>query len=303
MTSDLLAIGEAMAEIRHDQDAGFAVAYAGDTLNTAIYCARCLPESRSTAYLTRIGQDPLSTSFIGAVQEEGIVADFIETDSDHNIGIYAVSTDASGERSFSYWRSNSAARQLFSTPGIELPQARIIYLSGITLAILPQMVREKLLQNLRMLKDNGDCLIAFDSNYRPALWDSVENARSVVTSMWEIADIALPSIDDEMALFADPDEDSAVSRFASMSWTACAIKRGSQGPISPTLLGSRHPDFEPANKVIDTTGAGDSFNGAYLAAFLEGHSEERCLLAGHSVAAKVVGVRGAIMPKNEILRD
>ena len=303
MTSDLLAIGEAMAEIRHDQDAGFAVGYAGDTLNTAIYCARCLPESRSTAYLTRIGEDPLSKSFIGAVQQEGLVADFIETDSDRNIGIYAVSTDASGERSFSYWRNDSAARQLFSTPGIELPKARIIYLSGITLAILPQNVREKLLQHLHLIKSDGNTLIAFDSNYRPALWDSVENARSIVSSMWEIADIALPSIDDEMALYADPDEDTAIRRFASMSWTACAIKRGSQGPISPTLPASKQPVFEPAKLVTDTTGAGDSFNGAYLAAFLEGYNEERCLLSGHSVASKVVGVRGAIMPKNEILRD
>ena len=118
MTSDLLAIGEAMAEIRRSPEAGFAISYAGDTLNTAIYCARCLPESKSTAYLTRIGTDPLSKSFIETAEKEGLVSDFIETDPDHNIGIYAVSTDATGERSFSYWRNDSAARQLGKTDRI-----------------------------------------------------------------------------------------------------------------------------------------------------------------------------------------
>ncbi len=299
MTSDLLAIGEAMAEIRHDQEAGFAVSYAGDTLNTAIYCARCLPESSSTAYLTRIGEDPLSSSFIQATEQEGLVSDFIETDPNHNIGIYAVSTDAAGERSFSYWRTDSAARQLFSAELIELPEARIVYLSGITLAILPDLVRKRLLSKLRQIKSDGKCLIAFDSNYRPALWESVETAQSVMTSMWEIADIALPSIDDEMALFAESNEDSVISRFASKSWTACAIKRGSDGPISPTLSASEHPAFKPVEIVTDTTGAGDSFNGAYLAAFLQGHKEEKCLQSGHAMASKVVGVRGAIMPKNK----
>ena len=299
MTSDLLAIGEAMAEIRRSPEAGFAISYAGDTLNTAIYCARCLPDSMSTAYLTRIGMDPLSESFIETAEQEGLVSDFIETDPNHNIGIYAVSTDVTGERSFSYWRSDSAARQLFSAKQIELPQARIVYLSGITLAILPQLVRERLLSKLKLIKSEGESLIAFDSNYRPALWESVEVAQSVMSSMWEIADIALPSIDDEMTLFAESDEDSVISRFASKTWTACAIKRGSNGPISPKLSASEHPEFEPANIVTDTTGAGDSFNGAYLAAFLQGHSEEQCLISGHIMASKVVGVRGAIMAKNK----
>ena len=79
-----------------------------------------------------------------------------------------------------------------------------------------------------------------------------------------------------------------------------AIKRGVRGPLSPHLAQEDYPEFAPAKRVIDTTAAGDSFNGGYFAAYLQGGDEAACLLAGHNLAAKVVGMPGAIMPKDEI---
>ncbi len=139
---DLLAIGEAMAELRRDgparSDTGFKVGFAGDTFNTAIYCRRAMGAGSSIGYFTRVGQDPLSTEFISMAERERLDTSFIALDQERLIGIYSVSTDETGERSFSYWRDNSAARQLFSHDEAAhyLPPARIVYLSGITLAIL-----------------------------------------------------------------------------------------------------------------------------------------------------------------------
>ena len=113
--------------------------------------------------------------------------------------------------------------------------------------------------------------------------------------MWEIADIALPSIDDEMMLFADVSEEAVISRFSKKDWRACAIKRGSRGPVSPTLPLEMVQDFHPAPKVVDTTAAGDSFNGGYLGALLQGKSEVECMIAGHKMASIVVGHSGAII--------
>ena len=149
----LLAIGEVMAEIRSANDkaldnsaVNFAVNFAGDSFNTAIYAARYLNQDHSFGYMTRIGTEPLSDGLMALAKSENLYLDAIARDSQKNIGIYSVTTDAHGERSFHYWRSDSAARTLFTVEetALFLPAAEIIYLSGISLAILTPAARERL---------------------------------------------------------------------------------------------------------------------------------------------------------------
>lgn len=299
VSARLLAIGEVMAEIRTSGDGGFAMGFAGDTYNTAVYAARALGTAGEVAYLTRVGTEPLSAALMEQAAEEGIDVTHVAVDPDRNIGIYSVSTDAHGERSFHYWRADSAARRLFAVEetAMFMPQAEIIYLSGITLAILTPVARKRLVEALSKRRAEG-ALIAFDSNYRPKLWEDAATARAAMQALWDITDIALPSIDDEMALFGDASEEAVVERFAARSWQGIAIKRGVRGPISPDLSPDAHPDFPPAKRVIDTTAAGDSFNGGYFAAFMDGADEASRLAAGHSLASRVVGTSGAIIPRD-----
>ena len=295
----LLAIGEVMAEIRQDPTAGFRVGFAGDTFNTAVYCAREFGPSARIGYCTRVGRDPLSRAFLSAAGDEGIDVSQVGADDERNIGIYAVSTDDAGERSFHYWRGDSAARGLFASGETlaSLPTASVVYLSGITLAIMESSARGRLVAHLRDLRGRDACHVAFDSNYRPRLWEDAETARRTVGEMWRVADIALPSLDDEIALFGDADEEAVIARFAASDWRACAIKRGARGPVSPLLARDAHPEFVPAPDVVDTTAAGDSFNGGYLAALLRGEDERRCLAAGHDIASRVVGAPGALIER------
>ena len=289
---DLLCIGEAMAELRQapGQD-GFVVGFAGDTYNTAVYAKRCLGTNGSVGFMSRIGSDPLSKALLATAQAEGLDTRTISQDDQYNLGLYSVSTDAAGERSFHYWRNQSAARRL---PTEDVSRARVIYLSGITMAILSPEQRQNLIRTLRRVK--GQCEIAYDSNYRPKLWESRQVAQAVTEQMWELADLAFPSTDDEMALFNDASEDSVVARFEQGRFAACTLKRAARGPLSLTHKGPL-PAFLPASNVVDTTAAGDSFNGGYLAARLSGQGEADCLLAGHELAARIVGVSGAIEPR------
>ena len=296
----LLAIGEVMAEIRVGAEGGFVLGFAGDTYNTAIYAAREMQQAGSVGYVTRIGGEPLSTALLQQAVAEGLDTGHIAVDDNRNIGIYAVATDAHGERSFSYWRSQSAARRLFAVEetALFMPRAEITYLSGITLAILTQAARTRLFDLLAELRDTGATKIAFDSNFRPALWEDAATARSTMERMWELTDIALPSMDDEMAIMGADRESVVIDRFAGREWDGIAIKRGVRGPVSPFIADADMPHFPPARAVVDTTAAGDSFNAGYLAAFLNGAEEVGCMLAGHQLAARVVGAPGAIMPRD-----
>ena len=286
-----------MAEIRLDSRGQHSMNFAGDTYNTAVYCARELRSPESVAYYTRIGCDAVSQSFLDTAKKEQLDLSFIGRDKSRNIGIYAISTTDEGERSFDYWRENSAARRVFSgsVPNPELPDAQVIYVSGITLAVMEPEARFCLLDSLRKRSETGQSLIAFDSNYRPVLWENESTARDVISKAWSIADIALPSVDDEMNLFEDESEEAVIERFRAKEWYSSAIKRGAAGPISPQLSQLEHPTFRPATNVVDTTAAGDSFNGAYLAALIYERSLQDCMIAGHQLARRVVGQQGAIV--------
>lgn len=297
----IACIGEAMVELSLDAAGETArIGYAGDTLNTAVYMARECPGAHEIAFVSRVGTDRFSDDMLAFIDSEGVSTAAVARDDACLPGLYAISTDAGGERSFSYWRENSAARKLFQTAGGHdfsvLDGFDVVYLSAITLAILPPAVRGGLLDWVSDFRERGG-LFAFDSNYRPKLWESVDAARQAVSRAWRNCDIALPSVDDEMALFGDRDAQSALARLEAYGIGIGALKRGADGPVPINGAVDPAPRFEPAEKVVDTTAAGDSFNGAFLAVYLAGKSLGEAMLAGHDRAARVIGMRGAIVPK------
>lgn len=293
-------VGEAMVELSLDSENPNTarVGFAGDTLNTAIYLKRSAPEL-DVSYVTRLGRDAFSDKMLAFIQKEDIRTDAITFSEKRTPGLYAITTDDNGERTFAYWRDTSAARELFQTPnGISfdiLTSFDVLYFSAITLAILPAEVRDALIAWLPTYQKSTGGRVVFDSNYRPLLWPDQQTAQRATGNFWKITDIGLPSIDDEMATFGDTTEEEVLTRFRQYDVTNGALKRGELGPVS--LGVSVAASYQTAGNVIDTTAAGDSFNGGYLGALLTGADQKTALRAGHDLAAKVVGVKGAIIPR------
>ncbi len=295
----IACVGEAMIELVLNSDGTAAdVGYAGDTLNTAIYLRRQIAAENEVAFVSCIGEDPFSERMALFIESQGVSTRSLARIGHRLPGLYSISTDENGERSFFYWRENSAARQMFSGRDFDtLENYDVIYLSAISLAILPEDIREALFLWIERFRESGG-LFSFDSNYRPRLWGSPEAARKAVARAWRMADIALPSVDDEMALFEDKSETQTLERLHSYGVRSGALKRG---PLGPAPLGDADISkcvFEPAKSVVDTTAAGDSFNGGFLGAYLAGASLEAAMQAGHDLASRVVGHRGAIIPKD-----
>lgn len=265
---------------------------AGDTFNTAVYIKRNAPDI-DVDYITRLGDDPFSQRIRLAIADENIGTSAIEVQAGGTPGLYAITTTEDGERSFTYWRGQSAARGLFQRAGEAdfsvVDGYDMVYLSGISLAILPPRIRDGLLEHLRA----QGIPFAFDSNFRPKLWEDRSVAQECMSRWFGHAAIVLPSVDDEMALH-DETADAVAARFGALDARG-AIKRGAQGPLS---LGEPvTQSYAPAPRVVDTTAAGDSFNGAYLAAVLRELSQAEALMAAHCCAAEVVQYRGAILPR------
>lgn len=285
----IACIGEAMIELSFD-GAIPCVNFAGDTLNTAIYLRRNLGAEHRVSYVTTLGEDSFSDRLMGFIADEGVGVEAISRHPSLLPGLYAIDTAPDGERSFLYWRENSAARSLFCDGFECLLPFGVIYFSAITLAILPEDVRAAFLD---WLEGSGKTVV-FDSNYRPKLWPDVATAQSAIKTAWQLTDIGLPSVDDEMLLFADSTEQQVLDRLNSWGVTCGALKRGALGPLPlDTGLGICGP-YQKAAIVVDTTAAGDSFNGAFLGAFLQNGDMATALETGHLCALEVVGTRGAI---------
>ena len=224
MALKIACVGESMIELSAIHS-GPNLSFAGDTLNTGIYLRRALPPEHSVTYVSVVGQDPFSDKMLDFITSHHVATDGILRHSELLPGLYAIMTDENGEWSFLYWRENSAARTLFQNGFDVLKDFDVIFLSGITLAILPANVRDGLFKWLK----RSSAKIVFDSNYRPRLWENVDVARRMTERAWRACDIALPSLDDEMALFGDVDEAEVLARLRGYGVKHGALKRGGNG--------------------------------------------------------------------------
>lgn len=293
----IACMGEVMAELFVTGQGSAALNVAGDSYNTAVYLARLLQgQDVAVSYVTALGQDSFSERALAQMAAESIHTDHVARHPTRNIGLYAIETDDTGERSFTYWRSESAARTMFGDAGniLDLGAFDLVFLSGISLAILPPESRIRLMAALDTFRAGGG-VVAYDSNHRPKLWESSEMAQEVNAQMWTRTDIALPSVDDEMLIYGESTESAVLTRLQSHGLARGALKRGPLGPLGLSGQGEA-PRFEPITKVVDTTAAGDSFNAGFLSQIALGHEEHKALITGHKIASQVIQAKGAIVP-------
>jgi 2-dehydro-3-deoxygluconokinase len=305
----IVSIGECMIELRDTGD-DTSMAYGGDTLNTAVYLSR-LNRPRlnrwgqvTIDYMTALGDDPYSNGMVASWEAEGVGTGTVARLPGRLPGLYMIRTDAAGERRFYYWRSAAAARSLFDAPETfdlleRLTGYGTIFLSAITLSVLTEPARDRLVEALKIARAAGS-RVAFDGNYRPAGWPDPAAARDVIGRFLRLVDLALPSVDDERALWGDADSDAVVDRMAASGVSEIVVKQGVDGALV-ALDGVRHHVPVPHAVVpIDTTGAGDSFNAGYLTARMRGADPATAARAGHSIAAAVIKHRGAIIPADAL---
>jgi 2-dehydro-3-deoxygluconokinase len=275
---------------------GWQLGYGGDTLNTAIHLARY---GHNVSFLTALGDDPFSASLRRDWAGEGLDTRLVLTDPAHTAGLYAIRTDDSGERSFAYWRSDSAARRMFSAPGIdaalaEAEQVDALVFSLITLAILPAEARVRLFELCATVRARGGTVV-FDGNYRPRLWDSADYAGAARDAGIANAAIGLPTLDDEALLNPAATADSIAAHWQALGCSETVVKLGPQGCRLPDANVMAPPQvLVPRN----TSGAGDAFNAGFLDARLRGLPINEAALAGHRLAGWVVMCPGAIPARN-----
>lgn len=304
MTAEIAVIGECMVQLSElnpnalSNKLHASISYGGDTLNTALYLARC---GVTVDYISALGDDSLSDWMISDWKRNGIGCGGVERCEDRVPGLYLIELDERGERSFKYWRKESPAATLLDDVDRRLrvfnrlEEYKSIYLSGITLAILSETARFQLLDFLKRYADAGG-QIFYDGNYRRNLWNDPEVARKSARIMYSAAQVLLPTYDDETQLFGVRPAKAIIEDLHRQGIAEIAMKMGASGCFVSMNQDELLSVPAVPTRVVDTTSAGDAFNAAYISARLRGVDGGRAAVFGNRLASVVIQHHGAIIP-------
>ena len=297
--SGFAAIGECMIELSGANGDQWRMGFAGDTLNTTWYVRALTDTDFAVDYVTAFGDDPFSVKQRRFLRDNAINTAHSPTIVGARPGIYAITLTGS-ERSFTYWRNDAAARHLADDPDAlakSLDGRQVIYFSGITMGILSPKSRQNVLNAVSNARRQGS-LVVFDANYRPRLWENADTARQVLSNAFHVTDIALPTFPDENALFGDATPADTATRIAGYGVREIVVKDGTEPAL--VIAGGTTTEVPTVRaNAVDTTGAGDSFNGGYIASRLAGLDPLVAAINAHKVAARVVEFHGALAPMDE----
>lgn len=286
---NFLSIGEIMLEMSDIGDGLYKKSFAGDTFNVAHYINRVSGGAFEIGYLSAIGQDAISNACLDFVEKSGVSTAHIVRDENRTIGLFILSNDDRGEKQYSYWRGQAAARHLFDKKR-DLSGFDYIYLSGITTAITEN--KENLLLSLKQAKDEG-AILTFDVNYRKLLW-SAEEASSFARRVFEIVDIVKISDEELEILYPGQTIEHLSALYGHAEWVLTCASEKAEVLKGGEILASHC--FVPIEKIVDSSAAGDAFIATYLHAKMTNNTMADAIERAHKVASQVVCHKGSIVP-------
>jgi 2-dehydro-3-deoxygluconokinase len=292
-TIDLLAFGEPLmefAEVERQGERLYLPGFGGDVSNAAVAAAR---QGAKTAIFTALGSDAFGVDFLKLWDQENIDRSSVIVRPEGRTGVYFISYGEDGHV-FSYARAGSAA-SLVRTDELPMGQiaaARILHASGISHAI-SENCADAVFAAIRHAKENGT-VVSYDTNLRLRLWP-LDRARAVIHGAVALSDIALPGLDDAQQLTGLDRPEEICALYLGLGCRVVALTMGKSGTMVAT---ADRVAVIPARPVaaIDATGAGDTFDGAFLAEWLIHADPFRAAAYANAAAALSTLGQGAVAP-------
>ena len=261
--SDLLAIGEALVELNQSREGGpFVQGFGGDTSNAMIAAARL---GADASYFTAVGADRFGQALTELWMREGVDASRIVVSGGAHTGLYFVTHGPNGHE-FSYMRAGSAASRIGEAdlPVDRIRETKILHLSGISQAIASS-VADAVFAAIDIARD-AKRLVSYDPNLRLKLWP-LRRARAIIHEAMRSCDFALPGLEDALALTGLDNPDTIADFYLRLGAPVVVLKLGKAGALVATPKGRERIVARPV-AAVDATGAGDCFDGAFLAEFV-----------------------------------
>ena len=295
MKINVCSIGEAMIEISNIKNSLYNQSFAGDTLN---FCNYLDKKKLNAFFLSAIGKSEINQSLLDFVKSKKISTKYIKKINQFEVGLYLIKNKDNGEKQFFYWRDESAAKHYFNNIDFlnlykELKNFDYIYFSGITLSIIHISKLNNFIKLLKLLKSKK-IKIVFDFNIRPSRWNK-KNLNIFLDSVLKFVDICFLSGED-MNYWKNKNNIKSYEQIVRKYKLKHSIFR-KNAKFTYVFLNKTRYVFRNKllKKVVDTSGAGDGFNAAYLSNFIVNNDPVLALKAGSSLGSKIVMKKGAIV--------
>ena len=306
MQKKAIFLGECMIELNGDisslgnSNSLMEVNFGGDTYNSAVYFSRLTNKETNTFYCTALSKDSFSKKMMERFKIEKLNCDLIRTDGKNPPGLYSIEINEKGEWSFSYWRDKSPIKNIFlGLKGKHLldniSNSDIFYYSGISAGILDENQKQLLIK----VGATAD-VCAFDFNFRHQLHYDKNRSQSLFKEINNYVNINFVSYDDVKYLFKIRKPNEIFNLLNNEK--NLILLRYKNSIIFKNLDQDIKTITVPHGEVVDTTAAGDAFNGSFLALMNNGKntSIEEIILKSHAVTREVIKYKGAIIKKNQM---
>ncbi|WP_186430155.1 carbohydrate kinase [Clostridium sp. BSD9I1] len=213
-------------------------------------------------FIGKLGQDAFGDFLVETLKNTGVGTEYIFRTDKANTALAFVSLKEDGERDFSFYRKRSADMLLEESEICSdwFEAGDILHFCSVSLVDAP--VRKAHIAAIEGVKKAGG-LISFDPNIRLPLWQDHEEYKSIIGEFIKYADILKISEDELEFITGINDEEKAIQWLMRFDIKVLLITRGSKG--ASAYFGGCELDLEGFKvKAVDTTGAGDSFIGAFL---------------------------------------
>ncbi len=281
---DLLAVGETLVDMISEEETDdlahastFHRYLGGSPTNIAVYVSKL---GMRAAVVSKVGDDPLGRFAAEELRKAGVLPDYLAVDPESHTTVSFI-TRSRGTPDFMILRGADGRLTSDEVPEDAVARARVVHASTFALSMEP--CRSAVEKAFRLARDGGK-IVSLDPNYSARVWPDRREALGVLRRLMSYATLTKPSLDDARRLFGPGrTEREYIELFHEMGPSVVVLTMGGRGTLLSTPQGITEIPSRPT-RVMDVTGAGDSFWAGFIVALLDGHSLGDAALFAREVA-------------------
>ena len=282
---EILSIGETLIDLISDTEQGsldearsFRMYPGGQATNVALNLVRL---GASAVLVARVGDDSFGSYLRRHLEVAGVGTAYLHT-TRQTLTTLVVVTRQSGTPDFVVYRGADAEMVPDDMPLALLPRTSLVHTSAFALSREPSC--STVLDFVKQAHEAG-CLISFDPNYHPRLWEMQDGPASIFARICPYVSLVKPSLDDCTRLFGGGQTPEAyAAHFLAWGVQHVVLTMGSAGVLLVNAEGTSYYSTRQ-REVVDVTGAGDSFWAGLLVAIQDGYAMPEAIYAAQAVAA------------------